>query len=162
VQPVARPARRTSVEFGVDVVGDHEPGEQPARRPVTAVALAVLVMVAALATAVSLGAMRGSGPAPTGASAGLPTAGTVSGRVLQYGGPLTPDGRQALNGAPAPGVVVAATQRGEVVAKTTAGADGGYSLALAPGTYTITGCDPTSVVVTAAATTSADLTCPVP
>ena len=153
------------MEFRIDSVGQHEPSEERARRAGTAVALGVLVMVAALATAVSLGAMRGSGPAPAGASAGLPTvatAGTVSGRVLQYGGPLMPDGRQALNGAPAPGVIVAATQGGEVVAQTTAGPDGGYSLVLAPGTYTITGCDPADVVVTAAATTSADLSCQVP
>jgi len=88
--------------------------------------------------------------------------GTLSGRALQYGGPLNPTtGKQALNGTPGGGIVVSVVTPGHTASATT-GPDGEFSFQLHPGRYTVTGCVTTTVQVHAGQHLVHDLVCPVP
>jgi hypothetical protein len=87
---------------------------------------------------------------------------TLTGIARMYGGPATSAGSMALNGDPGQGIAVAATQDGRIVASMVTGADGRFTLTLAPGTYLLTGCAETTVVVGPAPVTMHDVDCPVP
>jgi len=95
------------------------------------------------------------GPAPTA---------TLSGRALQYGGPLNPiTGKQALNGTPVSDIVVSVvTADGRTTSSMTTGPDGAFSFELHPGIYTVTGCLTTTVQIHAGQHLRHDLVCPVP
>ncbi len=103
--------------------------------------------------------------APTGCSgdgAGdPPTNGTLTGRALQYGGPLV-NNSPAANGIPDKGVLVTIRQGEKIIASARSGDDGGFSFHLAAGSYTISGCQSIDVVIRPGEETRQDLICPVP
>jgi hypothetical protein len=90
------------------------------------------------------------------------TTGTLTGRALNYGGPMMPNGSMAANGVPAGGVKVMVFSGGKQVASAMTGADGTFSFTLPPGNYALSGCQTASVSVTAGTRTTHDLTCAVP
>lgn len=93
---------------------------------------------------------------------GDPSMGTLSGRVLAYGGPAAPNGSGGVvDGSPESGMTVAiARASGQAVASVPAGADGTYSFQLPAGSYTVaTECDSAKVAVEASTETVANLAC---
>jgi len=116
----------------------------------------VLGLVAVVATAGCAASAHHAGPAgPASAD------GTLKGRLVAVGGPPGP-------ARPLPGTVVVT---GPSPTRITVGSAGTFSVALAPGTYTLTGTNPQfnagaatcratdAVVVVTGATTSADVVC---
>lgn len=135
----------------------------------TSVTTAALAVSAAAVVPIFLSGHFQSTPRPVGVSGSLspPSApakpaafGTLSGRALLYGGPVT-GGSEALNGMPDPGMPVKVVQNGTQVTSMVTGADGTFNFQLPPGTYTIEGCGQDSVDVRANNTTTHDLICPV-
>jgi hypothetical protein len=104
----------------------------------------------------------GSQPAVEASVAPTPGVGTLTGRALLYGGPATPGGGQALNGAPGQGVTVKVLKNDTQIAAEVTGTDGTFTFQLPAGTYTIEGCEQTTADVTANTSTVHDLSCPVP
>jgi hypothetical protein len=107
-------------------------------------------------------APAGSQPAVEVSVAPTPGVGTLTGRALLYGGPATPGGGQALNGAPGQGVTVKVLKNDTQVAAEVTGADGTFTFQLPAGTYTIEGCEQTTADIAANTSTVHDLSCPVP
>jgi sugar lactone lactonase YvrE len=93
---------------------------------------------------------------------GDPAVGTLSGRVLAYGGPPKPSGGGGVvDGLPESGMTVTMTRTdGQAVTSVVAGVDGTYSFQLPAGTYTVaTQCQTATVNVEAKANTVQNLQC---
>jgi hypothetical protein len=93
--------------------------------------------------------------------------GTLIGRIAMFGGPLNPStGQMALNNSPGQDMAVSATAPGGRVAATvTSDSYGQFTLALAPGRYSVKAqeCGPgASAVVVAGQQTVIGLRCDVP
>jgi hypothetical protein len=86
--------------------------------------------------------------------------GTLTGRALLYGGPVTSSGKQALNGEPGQDIVVSVVGvDGRTIASSTTRADGKFTFQLRPGHYSVTGCATATVQIEADKETVHDLTC---
>ena len=120
-----------------------------------------LVVTAAACGLTLVGCAGPSGPATVASAA----SGIVSGTVRTYGGPEI-GGTPAANGIPRGGAVVRFELDGHPAGSVITGATGRFTIRLPPGTYTVDACGldttTTSVTVTAAATTTADVGCQVP
>jgi hypothetical protein len=103
-----------------------------------------------------------SGCASASTSSGTARDGTLTGRALNYGGPLLPNGSMAANGVPAGGMKVAVASKGRQVATATTGPDGTFTFILPAGAYVLSGCEKANVSVTAGGHTVHDITCAVP
>ena len=88
-----------------------------------------LVFVAVLVVASGCGGKAAPSPSPSIASG-------VEGRVLSAGGPVSPDYPPSPRPYPL-SVVSAIDSSGRVIASAQPDQDGGFRLALAPGTYTL-------------------------
>jgi hypothetical protein len=117
-------------------------------------------LIAALALALT-GCANSSGPAGSGGSAAT---GTLTGRVGITGGAVQPNGKSALNNAPAQDAKVTVTAADHRVYTATTNGSGQFSIALAAGRYSVrSDCSlPVGVTVAAGTTTVQDLHCDVP
>jgi hypothetical protein len=100
----------------------------------------------------------GSDPASVAAS------GTLTGRVLMYGGPANATtGKQALSGVPEPNVTVTVQSGSGSITRTTTDAAGRFTFHVTPGTYTLQNCgEQVHVEVRAGRSISEDCVMPVP
>jgi hypothetical protein len=91
-------------------------------------------------------------------------AGTLTGRVGMYGGPANPKtGRSELNGSPGQNVLVTVRSRDSSVVTARTGADGRFTISLAPGRYRVSACGlPKEITIAANGRATVRLQCDVP
>lgn len=99
----------------------------------------------------------------TDAGVTAPVVGTVTGKVLESGGPPGVNGKQLASRQPAADMSVTAIRQGSTsVSSVKTDQHGDFAFHLPAGTYTVRACTPVVLTIKSGTSTTHDFDCPVP